>query len=62
MAKEMYCPYCGKIVKASKVRWLWVFVHLLIGYLPIYLIYCALVRSRVCTECHHRIYKEDEKK
>lgn len=62
MAKVMYCPYCDKNVKASKVRWLWVFVSFLTGYILIYLIYCALVRSRVCTECHHRIYTMGGKK
>ena len=61
MAKEMYCPYCNKVVKAGKVRWLWVILGLFTGYLLLYLIYCALVKSRVCKECHRRIYREEKK-
>ena len=38
------------------------FSSLTIGYLPIYLLYCLCVRSRVCTECHHRIYPPEGKK
>lgn len=56
MAKEIFCPYCNSIVRASKVRWLWLLISIPTGFFLLYLIYCALVRTRVCTRCHRRIY------
>lgn len=58
MAREIFCPYCQKTVRAGKIRWLWFFVHLLIGYLPIYLLYCLFTKGRICPECKKRVWED----
>ena len=63
MSKEIYCPYCKKTVKASKVSWGWILVTVLTGYIIVYLLYCAFNGNRICKECNRRIYEmewEDE--
>ena len=58
MAKDIFCPYCQKTVRAGKIRWLWLGIFILIGWWPIYLIYCLFTRSHICPECKKRIYQE----
>ena len=56
MAREMFCPYCQKPVRAGKIRWLWLGIFLLIGWWPIYLLYCLVTSGRICPGCKRRIY------
>ncbi len=57
MAKEMYCPYCRRVVDTRFVDWFWVVVTLLIADILIYLLYCAFIGSRICPLCKRRIYE-----
>ena len=59
MGRWIFCPYCLETVYAGKIRWLWFFVHLLIGYLPLYLLYCLLSKGRICPLCKKRVYGGD---
>ncbi len=57
MAKEMYCPYCRKVVRTRSVDWLWLAVSLFTAHILVYLLYCAFVGSRICPSCERRIYE-----
>lgn len=57
VSKEIYCPYCNRIVKTSMVSWGWVLITLLTGYIIVYLLYCAFNDSRICKGCNRRIYE-----
>ncbi|MBR3409701.1 MAG: hypothetical protein IKG94_02840 [Candidatus Methanomethylophilaceae archaeon] len=56
MSRDMYCPYCGKVVRTGAVSWFWLLAGLLTGHLILYLLYCLLIGSRICRECDRRIY------
>lgn len=58
MTREIFCPYCRKTVRAGKIRWLWFFVHLLLGTVLLYLIYCLFTNGRICPECKRRVRDE----
>lgn len=60
MAKEIFCTYCQKTVRAGKIRWPWFFVHLLIGYFPLYLLYCLFTKGRICPECKKRVWEKKD--
>ena len=59
MGRWIFCPYCLETVYTGNIRWLWFFVHLLIGYLPLYLLYCLLSKGRICPLCKKRVYGGD---
>lgn len=55
MAKKR-CPYYNKDVKTETVSWLWIGAYFFTGTILIYLLYCLVNESRICTECRRRIY------
>ncbi len=56
MSKEIFCPYCRKVVRAGRIRWLWFLLLLPIGYGLLYLIYCLFIDGRICPECKKRVW------
>ena len=53
----MYCPYCGKIQRVKTFDGLIMVLSLLTGMIIIYILYCVVNTSWICTGCNRRIYK-----
>ena len=61
MHREIYCPDCGEKKKVKSIDGLMLVLSLFTGMIVLYLVYCAVIGSRICTGCKRRIYEvEDE--